>query len=438
MRRLVAQNPVTASTVLLAAALGALLAAGLAAAPTAAHRLLAPSPCTLTPTFEHPAGAAVGAEIPLTLTLKAGCPAGAYGPLHIALLVQASETFARNPDSGEYLRGDVQASIRNLVARLDLPSNPWIKIGLVQYNDRAQRLCDLTNDAKTLDDCIDDLAAKGETRLDTAVKEAVNVLKRGRAGAGTGLREFVVLYSDGVNDYTDPRTSMPPAVAAALDPAQQPTAGCDSVIKELDEVRADNPDVVWSTVCVKCEQACLRRIATSLQFMGDIANTDRLYTYYDQLANAMGASPLARLDITGTFGAGITVDTSTGSPPPVAIDAERIAWQLLRTRDQERVRWSVRASQPGPAVPLCSALVATFVDNRAGAGVLEIPCPPLAVTGGTRPTDPSPTATPTPEATEPLPATPTAVPTEPPTATPTVPPEGDIYLPATFRGHVRP
>lgn len=438
MRRPSTLSPLTLAATLSTAAFGALLWVGIAAGPTAAHRLLAPSPCTLTPTFEYPASALVGVETPLTLTLKAGCPAGTYGPLHIALLVQASEAFARNPDTGEHLRGDVQASIKSLVERLDLPNNPWIKLGLVQYNDRSQRLCDLTNDKEELFDCIGDLAAKGETRLDTAIKEAVNVLKRGRAGAGPGLREFVVLYSDGVNDYSDPRTTQPLEVAAAMAarrPAQQPTAGCDSVVKEVDEAKAENPNLTWSAVCVKCEIACLRRIATAQQFIGDIGNPDRLYNYYDQLAGAMGVSPLAQLDVTATLGTGFRYVAESGSPTPIeaAPDGGRVAWKLLRTRDSERVRMKVRGVQAGPAVPLCSALTATYVDNRGGTGTLNIPCPTLALTGGApptataRPTDP-PSATPEVQDTP----VPTATPTEAPTVPPTATPLRAIYLPASY------
>lgn len=438
MRRLTSLSPVPLAAAITAAAIGALLWAGLAAGPTAAHRLLAPSPCTLTPTFEHPAGAAVGEDVPLTLTLKAGCPAGAYGPLHIALLVEASEAFARNPDTGEHLRGDVQTSIKSLIERLDLPNNPWIRIGLVQYNDRSQRLCDLTNDKEEILDCVDGLSAKGETRLDTALKEAVNVLKRGRPGAGAGLREFVVLYSDGANDYTDPRTSQPLEVAAALaalNPAQQPTAGCDSVIKEADALKVENPDVIWSAVCVKCELACIRRIASTQQFIGDIANPDRLYNYYDQLANAMGASPLAQLAVTATIGADLEYVAESGSPPPAeaAPDGSRVAWKLLRTRESERIRLKVRGVRANPAAALCTAFTATFVDNRAGTGTVQIECPTIALSGGarptntTRPTD-SPSATPevqdTPVPTE----RPTVTPTEPPTDTP----RSGVYLPVSF------
>lgn len=440
MRRPIALIPVFLS----AAALIMLAATVAVPAPSAARQLLAASPCTLAPTFEHPAAGSAGAEIPLTLTLKAGCPAGAYGPLHIALLVEASASFARNPDTGEYLRGDVQTSIKSLIDRFDLPNNPWIKIGLVQYNDRPQKLCDLTNDKAKIVGCVDDLAAKGETRLDTSIKEAVNILKRGRPGAGPGLREFVLLFSDGANDYTDPRTSMPPAVAAALaarNPAQQPTAGCDSVVKETDAAKTENPDLIWATICVKCELSCLRRIATSQQYMGDLTNPDRLYTYLDRTADQMGASPLAQLDVTTTLGAGVTYVPESAGPPPAAVapDNDKVSWKLLRTRDSERIRWSVRAAAPGAEVALCASLTATFIDNRAGTGTLNIDCPTIRVTGGSPPTNtPRPTDPPssTPEVSEtPVPS---AVPTDRPTATATTSSRHDIYLPVSDRQWTMP
>ncbi|MBK6770259.1 MAG: VWA domain-containing protein [Ardenticatenales bacterium] len=226
------------------------------------------------------------------MTLKAGCPAGAYGPLHRIAGGGVRSVCAEPPTPGSTCAATSRPRSRALSSGSICRTTHGSGIGLVQYNDRSQRLRDLTNDKEEIIDCVDGLSAEGETRLDTALKEAINVLKRGRPGAGSGLREFVLLYSDGANDYTDPRTSQPLEVAealAALNPAQQPTAGCDSSSRgRCPQAREPRRHLVGGVR--ECELACIRRIASAQQFIGDLANPDRLYNYYDQLANAMGSA----------------------------------------------------------------------------------------------------------------------------------------------------
>jgi len=339
---------------------------------------------------------AAGADVGLTMNVDADCPEGNYGPLHIVLLIQASKEMANDPDAMSNPREEVRKAASDLLDRLDLANNPWIRVGIVEYNDQPNRLCSLTNDREELDDCLSSLRATGDTRLDAGIEQAGNVLLRGRGPAGPSLQEWILIFGDGTNDYDDQRPTRS-AVQVAAAPAQ----GCEPVTEAADELKTERPDLILGVVCLAagCDRTCMRAIANPTQYIFSTDSLDRsLLTLMERNITQMSrGGPIQEVVITNTLGSAFTYVADSGNPPPDTVTGDTLTWRWGNP-DQSSFEASLRVAPTTTGEQAaCASAVGTETDRAGGVTSFTFDCPTLTVTGMVEP--PSPTATATMEAT---------------------------------------
>lgn len=411
------------------------LASSAAPAPSAARPQQGESACTTEAGLALPGGPfAVGEAFPLTATARTSCPDAQVGPLHISLLIQASEEMARDPDTGEHLREDARNAAMELIEGLDLPGRPWIQVGITEYNDAVNGLCALTNDVEELEDCLGDLKASGDPHLSGAIQEAYNVLKRGRprGDENPNLREMIVLVGDGTNDFVEPGRT-PRAVTDPYVPTQ---AGCDAVVEEVQEVLDESPEMLIAAICVGgCDQLCLRQICSSPSLIVGTDTVARLSQWLDRLiADMISAAPtLQRLTLTLPLGPGMGYVEGSALPDPLSFEDGTLTWELQGAPAADvEILLELRPSEAG-AQAVCEGAGGEIVDAGGATGSFAIDCPSVDVAPGEAPTETPEPATETPTATEPAPGE-TPTPTEPvPTATDEPGGGPTIYLPAAMK-----
>lgn len=410
-------------------ALGLILAAAAAAAGLPAPRAgarpdQAASPCTT----EHamaaaPEGVTVGETVAVTATARTTCPAGDVGPLHIVLVIQASESMGVDSETGIHPRRDVQAALGPWLDRLRLAERPWIKVGIVEYNDAPRRLCELTNDTEDLQDCLGSLRATGLPYFNTGLKEGYNTLKRGRPREDqrAGLREVLVFVGDGTNDYIDPRTPRAQQAAAPLQ------GGCEPVKEEADTIKAESPDLLLAGICIGgCDTLCMRQVATSTGFVFELARFDRFESTIDRQIDQIAGSPLKQVTVTHVLPEAFALVPDSAVPAPSSADDGRLVWELRGAGAADvAISFELEALGAGEHA-VCAEATGEVLDAQDRTAAFAFDCPTIAVAPGEAPTatatavvDP-PTATPSP--------------TGAPSATPTVPAPGGeptIYLPAS-------
>ncbi len=419
------------------AAFGLLLA--LPDAPSAVFARLAAGPaqegaCTVEAGMTAEAATVMSGEtLGLTMNVEADCPAGNFGPLHIVLLLQASDVMANDPNTGNNPRQEVRDAAGKLLDTLKLDENPWIQVGIVEYNEQPNRLCALTNDRDELDDCLRSLRATGDTRLDAAISEAGNVLKRGRGAGSASMQEWIVLFGDGSNDYRDPRT--PRAQDAALAAPMQ--GGCEPVKEAADELKTEVPDLIFGVVCLAtgCDRSCMRTIANPSQYVFATNDIDRnLLPQLDRtITQLKRGGPIREVVITNTVGSAFAYVPDSASPAADAIEGDTIVWSWPNPSEssfQAMLRVEPRVAGEQPA---CAESGGVVIDRGGGVTAFTIDCPTIIVTGDLEPPTPTAEPTPLPSDTPPPGETPSA--TVPPVATATPTPVEDFFF-CEFTGTV--
>ena len=225
-------------------ALGALVGLGAwtpSSPVSSAPGLQEASPCTVETSSVLESTEITAIEtVGITFTAQTACPADGIGPLNSVFVMPASAPMARDPDTGEHPQAEMKAAALEVVDALDLDANPWVKIGVVEYNASSNQLCALTNNAAEIAGCIGSVRATGETNLVRGVSGGLTVLERGRRAAPPSLTEVMLIFGDVTNDFSDPRTS----VASADGVAAPRQAGCDPVVEAVDEIKAESPNIV--------------------------------------------------------------------------------------------------------------------------------------------------------------------------------------------------
>jgi len=411
----------------------AALAAGLSAPLAGALPAQDTSPCTT----EHamtasPDGVTVGDTVAVSLTATTGCPAGDVGPLHIVLVIQASASMGNDTETGIHPRRDIQAAVRPWLDRLQLAQRPWIKVGIVEFNDTPNRLCALTNDTSALQSCLGALRATGLAYFNTGLKEGYSTLKRGRPPEAQrgALRELLVVIGDGTNDYIDPRTPQPPLAA----PLQG--GGCEPVKEEADAIKAESPDAVLIGICAGgCDTLCMRQVATSTGFVFELARFERFEAVVDRQIEQLQGAPLKQVTITHTLPEAFALVPDSAVPAPVSTDDGQLVWELRgASAGSLAIAFELEALTEGSHA-VCESATGELIDARDRTATFTFDCPTIAVEPGEGPT---PTATGT-EAVDPPTETPsptrTATTPAPPTSpTPGQTPAATIYLPAAVSG----
>lgn len=414
-------------------ALGLILAAAAAIASLPAQRAGAlpaqgASPCTTERAMTAaPEAVAVGETVAVSMSARTACPAGEVGPLHIVLVIQASASMGVDSETGVHPRRDVQAALGPWLDRLKLAERPWIKVGIVEYNDAPRRLCELTNDLEDLQDCLGDLRASGLPYFNTGLKEGYNTLKRSRPREDqrAGLREVLVFVGDGTNEYIDPRTPRPPLAAAPLQ------GGCEPVKEEADTIKSESPDLLLAGICVGgCDSLCMRQVATSTGFVFELSRFDRFEAVIDRQIDQLTGAPLKQVTVTHVLPEAFSLVADSAVPAPVSTDDGRLVWELRGAGASDvAIAFELEALAEGEQA-VCETATGDVLDARDRTATFAFDCPTVAVEPGE-----APTATAT-EPVEPSTATPspTGVPTTPivPSATPDGGGEPTVYLPAAF------
>jgi len=381
-----------------------------------------PSPCTVDArSIAAPETVGLGETVAMTLAARTTCPDADLGPLNIVFVMQASSQMARDPDTGEHPRAEMQAAARAMLERLDLAANPWIKVGIVEYSDRPNRLCALTSDPAELEACLMSLRASGMRNVAAAIDEGGNILSRGRRGAPEDLAEAMFIFGDMNHELADPRTRVPDSVVSGLLPLQ---SSCDAPAEEADALKAERPELLVASVCVGgCDIACARQLATSAGFVFNTDSLEPLLTRLDQIVVQARGNPVKELRAQVELAPNMAYIADSASPPAEVSDGA-VSWRITGASAVDTVlRLRVEPLEVGNG-PLCTMASGVAVDAAGREAAFEFGCPVVSVEAGV----PTPSATPTATA---VPATSeTPMPSPTPTLPPTDPPEvRGVYLP---------
>jgi Mg-chelatase subunit ChlD len=345
----------------------------------------------------------LGETTTITLTVHADCASELF-PLHIVFVLDASGSMEGQPTR------QMKNAVTNVIEDLDLANNPTTKVGVVQFNDKAQTLCQLTNNTNRLRGCVNQVAADGGTAIDAGVTEGLKVLYRGRSEVEdkASLQEVMVVVSDGENNNR-----------------------CGPV---LDAARQAKATALVATVCVgaACDAQCMRQAATSARYFFTANNANGLTEVLNKIRADILNITLRRLTVADTLPANMAYVPDSAEPEPDRIgpNGDELEWQLNHVpKDGVTITFRVKPLEVGYH-PTNIVAFGEFLDNknRKGEFVYEVPhvtvlqpFPMVTPTG----LPPTPTFTPPPTPTH----TPTgAPPTAPPPPTPT-PRPGPIYLP---------
>lgn len=406
-------------------ALGALVGLGAwtpSSPVSSAPGLQEASPCTVETSSVLESTEITAIEtVGITFTAQTACPADGIGPLNIVFVMQASAPMARDPDTGEHPQAEMKAAALEVVDALDLDANPWVKIGVVEYNASSNQLCALTNNAAEIAGCIGSVRATGETNLVRGVSGGLTVLERGRRAAPPSLTEVMLIFGDVTNDFSDPRTS----VASADGVAAPRQAGCDPVVEAVDEIKAESPNIVIGTVCVGgCDVGCARRLATSSAYIFNTDRIDTLVTSLGRIMDSIRGAPVksVTVDVTLSDSMGYVDDSAI---PGATVEDGHVIWEVRGAGALSAVlRMRLQPLVSGGVAAACESAEGRLVDSADRELTFALECPELTIE------EADATATPTlePPTDTPAPDPETPEPTETPTAEPR------IFMPLSHNG----
>lgn len=347
----------------------------------------------------------LGEETDLTLTVRALCAPEAF-PLHVVLVLDASGSMAGQKNA------DLKNAVKRMVRELNLDERPLIQMGIVEFNNIAKTLCQLTNDSGRLNSCANKVSANGGTSIDQGIREGLKVLSRGRPrGGGSDVREIMVVLSDGGNN-----------------------AGCQPVIQAANQAKGQK--VLIMSVCVgsDCDAACMRQVASSNRYFFQVNDSGAIVQAFIRIAEEVLNINLKRMTVTDILPPNMQLVADSVDPAPDKGDpASGLTWVTSYVpKDGITITFRVRPLETGYH-PTNVQAVGQLVDNQNRSRDFTFPLPfvtvlqpfPLATPSEPPPT-PTITPSPTPTNTVVVPPTPT------PTATPTRVPD-PIYLPILLR-----
>jgi Mg-chelatase subunit ChlD len=351
--------------------------------------------------FAAPKVLLLGETAHVTLTVGADCP-GKESPVHVVLVLDASATMDEIPcpptpsllgACGTGTKGyEEKQAAMDLVRRLDLKENLWLRIGVVQYNDTARTLVDLTDDEGRVLSAIQKIGAEGKGAIDKGIDEGLRVLARGRRGyEHSELREAMVVFSDG----------------------QSVSDGCRAAIRSA--ARAKGEGVLMMSVCVgcPCNEQCIRQLAASPRYYV----TARLISGLVKPILDLHADPVELtvkvLKVRDVLPDNMYYVGGSADPEPQFVSPERdvLEWEVNHVpTDGLTYTYRVEPADVGQHVTNVEA-VGEFTDNRGGVGDFVFPVPSVLVLKADPPVTttsvpppptftPPPTSTPTPTATQ--------------------------------------
>lgn len=163
------------------------------------------------------AGTLGSVDFAVTLSVtadKAPCaqPQASRGPVDIVLALDRSASMTEPGSGGAGTKMDeLKQAAKSFLKNVNLQTD---QVGVVEFNDVADVVSGLTQDAAVLEAAIDGIVAEGGTMLDAGLNMAIREFEtRGRPDT----RRVIILLSDGVqNSQTDPEDTD----VTGLDPVQ--------------------------------------------------------------------------------------------------------------------------------------------------------------------------------------------------------------------------
>jgi len=271
------------------------------APPTTMRHQGGASRCVVTHTkTASPEVVLLGEEITITLGVRATCP-DAPGPTHIVLVLDATGSMQGQPTQL------MKQAATKLVRDLDMRNHPERRVGVVEFDMTARRLCALTNDEDQVVGCIDRVVADGGTRIDLGILEGLRVLSEGRGEAqGDMLWEVLIVLSDGGSG-----------------------AGCAPILRAAGWAETYGAHI--TTVCLgsSCMRLCMFEVASSPRFQYYAQDPTELMTTFDAIGRQLLSTIPVRLTVTDSWGDQFSFVTDSAHPPPTAPDdpSDWLRWE---------------------------------------------------------------------------------------------------------------
>lgn len=307
------------------------------------------------------------------------------------------------PPGTEDLIREVQTTIRDILDRPEIQrdlANGKLRVGLASFNDRGNKLIDLTNQAQKVRSRVGSLRGGGHSRIDLGLRTAQTMFVQrdanGRIVQDDDRVKILVIMSDGLFCSRDFRN-----------------AGRTS----------NDFKVVTMAAGRSADLRKLRQLASELPYALRLNDLRELMHLYDQVLPASQPVMIPAASIRDELQANMELIPGSVDPPTVTVTGQLLEWQFAPLPAAVTMTYQVRPLEAG-ILPVSVASGATWTDSEALPGAGQFPMVDIEVLAPTpTPTNTStPTDTPTPTATY----TPTPLPTSTPTP-------GPRYMPFLVR-----
>lgn len=319
----------------------------------------------------------LGETTTITLTMSGLC-AGRRIPDHVVLVLDASAAAAGEPHE------QIVAATIELIGKLDLTRYPDNRVGVVQFDSRAKRLCGLTDDAERAIRCVRRLGSSGGAAVDAGIAEALKVLRNGRrcrcSATPADIYEALVVFA-----------------------AAPQAAGCAPVLRAANKAKIQGVRIV--TVCSgpACGSSCLRQAATSARYFFEIEDASRLFAVFERIhGGAYIRIRIEALTITDRLPGNMRYVAGSAVPAPNEISpaGDVLTWRTdVLPQEGITITFTIQPLQPGHW-PMTLGAGGRYADNDGGARSFAFPQMPhvtvLRPMSLVTPIDPPPTSTFTP------------------------------------------
>ncbi len=341
-----------------------------------------------------PGSVLLGEEVTVTLGVVADCPDEC--PLHIVLVLEASENMAGSPTM------EMKAATADFVRALKLADNPSTEVGVVEYNSTATIVSQLTNNEARIVGGIRRIDARGGVRIDLGIRSGLQVLTHGRGGLPECTKQVMIVLARSPN-----------------------VTGCDSVLRAANEAKSQG--VLLVTICFdsRCDATCMRQAATSPRWYYEAKDHSELATVFEDMRKRIQEHLLTQLNVIDKLPDNMRYVAGSAKPAPVSLSAggAQIAWRSYFAGTRGITYSLVVLPQQVGHHPTNEIARVDFLDQHGAAGSQTFSVPLVMVHGpaSNTPAMPGTPATPTASGSSATPTTPqpTATGGTPPTATPT-------------------
>ena len=312
----------------------------------------------------------------------------------------------------------MKIAAKKMVRRMKLGDHPFMKVGVIEFNNRAQLRADLTNRESRVISGINTVRTDGGTSIETGIELGRRVLTTARDDLDVGeenIREFMIVISDGGNN-----------------------SGCGPVLAAANLAKGQGIEMFSVCIGTDCADACMRQVASTPANYSWAEHSNELSVILEKFRQkAYEPTKLRDLHIVETLPENMRFVPGSAMSEPSGLEFSEedsvLTWESRLPPDIGiTVTYQIEPLQAGLHPSSRESLV-RFWDDQRGEGALTLESPavlaldPVHVSSAT----PTPTSTATPTIT-PLPTeTPLPTATLTPTATATGVPV-PIYLPVAL------